>query len=69
MYNSIGEFDLVLGLPFTSPVFIGRELGIPSAFYIPDVYTDWKIPKSMSNVEVLEGKKQLQRFFSKQFYS
>jgi hypothetical protein len=69
LYDSIGECDLVLGLPFTSPVFIGRELGIPSAFYIPDVYTDWKIPKSMNDVEVLKGEKQLQRFFSNQFYN
>ena len=67
LYDSVRDCDLVLGLPFTSPVFIGQELGIPSAFYLPEIYTDWKIPQSMSSVEVLKGKKQLQRFFSKQF--
>ena len=69
LYDAIRDCDLVLGLPFTSPVFIGQELGIPSAFYIPEMYTDWKIPQSMSDLEVLKGKKQLQRFFNKQFYN
>ena len=69
LYDSIGECDLVLGLPFTSPVFIGQELGVPSAFYIPEINTDFKVPTLVSEVEVLMGKKQLQRFFSEHIYN
>jgi len=69
LYDLIRECDLVLGLPFTSPVLIGQELGIPSAFYMPEMYTDFKIPNSFGNIRVLKGKKQLHRFFSKQFYN
>jgi len=67
LYDSVKNCDLVLGLPFTSPVFIGQELGIPSAFYLPEIYTDWKIPQSMSSIKVIKGKKQLQYFFREKF--
>ena len=38
LYGLIRNADSVIGIPFTSPVVVGRELGIPSAFM--DVHTD-----------------------------
>ena len=38
LYGLIRNADSIIGIPFTSPVVVGRELGIPSAFM--DVHTD-----------------------------
>ena len=52
LYGLIRSADSVIGIPFTSPVVVGRELGIPSAFM--DVHSDeYFLPEEHNEFPVL----------------
>jgi polysaccharide biosynthesis PFTS motif protein len=62
LYGLVGSADLVVGIPFTSPVVLAKELNVPSFFYIPESARDWVIAESQDGVEVINGRNQLEIF-------
>lgn len=52
LYGLIANADVVIGIPFTSPVVVGREMGIKSAFM--DVHKDeFLLPETHNEFPVL----------------
>ena len=62
LYQLVGSAELVVGIPFTSPVVLAKELNIPSFFYVPESARDWDIAESQDGVEVINGRNQLEIF-------
>jgi polysaccharide biosynthesis PFTS motif protein len=62
LYQLVGNADLVVGIPFTSPVVLAKELNVPSFFYVPESARDWDIAASQDGVEVINGRNQLEIF-------
>jgi polysaccharide biosynthesis PFTS motif protein len=57
--ESILNYQVVIGLPFTSPVLASSKLNRPSAYYVPLETGDWEIQSERDGISVLKGKKQL----------
>ena len=52
MYGFISKVDCVIGIPFTSPVVVGRELGVASG-YIDFYKDDFLIPETHNGFPVI----------------
>jgi polysaccharide biosynthesis PFTS motif protein len=57
--ESILNCQVVIGLPFTSPILAASRLNRPSIYYAPLVAGDWDIPSERDGILVLRGKRQL----------
>lgn len=64
LYHLIGSSKVVIGLPFTSPVFIAKELGVPSCYYVSDIESDWVFPRELDGVNLISGKYDLKKWLS-----
>jgi polysaccharide biosynthesis PFTS motif protein len=62
LYDLVGQSKLVIGIPFTSPVILAKELKVPSVYYVPESASNWLISKTQDGVTVLKGKSQLESF-------
>ena len=62
--ESILNCQVVIGLPFTSPVLAASRLNRPSVYYAPLEAGDWDIPSERDGILVLRGKKQLSDFLN-----
>lgn len=57
--ESILNCQIVIGLPFTSPVLAASRLNRSSIYYAPLEAGDWDIPSERDGILVLRGKKHL----------
>jgi len=60
LYELIAKSRCVIGVPFTSPVVIAKELRVPSCYYIGDDKVI--LPKKYNNIPVLRNKQELLSF-------
>lgn len=64
LYGLVREVDCVIGSPFTSPVVLAKELGVPAAFM--DFYRDeYFLPEVENNLPVLQNAEELFEWLSK----
>jgi polysaccharide biosynthesis PFTS motif protein len=68
LYTAIGNADLVLGPPYTSPVFVARELNVPSC-YLAFGSTGWRIHKSLDSIPVHFSEEEFLEFLEDTFLS
>ena len=66
LYSIIKNADLVLGPVYTSPIFVARELGVPSC-YLAFHADGWRIKKSLDSIPVLFSAEELQEFLNQTF--
>ena len=60
-YELISDVDLVMGLPYTSPVQLAKSLNIKSAYVsLNDFY--WDIPMEFEGIEILHSLKSLEDY-------
>jgi polysaccharide biosynthesis PFTS motif protein len=57
--NEIRASQLVIGLPFTSPVLISSHLERPSFYYVPSNAGEWELPPERDGIVVVQGKIRL----------
>jgi len=62
LYEIIEGALLVIGIPFTSPVILAKELKVESIYYIPDSARDWIIGSDEDGIRVVQGKKELLKY-------
>jgi polysaccharide biosynthesis PFTS motif protein len=67
LYEVISMSDIVIGIPFTSPVLIAKELNIPCFYYAPDQAAMWDLPLTHEDIPVLRGYNNLQQAIEKEF--
>lgn len=64
LYGFISSVNCAIGIPFTSPVVVGRELGIPSAYM--DLHNDdFYMPSSHNGFSVISDEVQLSLWLQK----
>ena len=63
LYELISRSKLVIGVPFTSPVFIAKELGVPCCYFLEDDMV--KLPMYYNDIKVLRSKSELKFFIDK----
>lgn len=66
LYSIIQTADLVLGPPYTSPIFVARELGIPSC-YVAFKAKGWRIRESLDSIPVHFSVETFQIFLEQNF--
>lgn len=57
--ESILNCQIVIGLPFTSPVLVAAMLDRPSVYYAPLDAGDWELPSERDGILVIRGQKDL----------
>jgi hypothetical protein len=62
LYQLVGESSLVVGIPFTSPVILAKEMNIPCFYYVPDSASNWEIGKRQDDIAVIIGRSELSAF-------
>lgn len=62
LYQLVGKSSMVVGIPFTSPVMLAKELNIACFYYVPDSAKNWEIGKCQDGIAVITGKKELRAF-------
>lgn len=55
----ISKSQIVIGMPFTSPVLVARALGINCIYYVPEELGDWELPPSRDHIRVIQGVEHL----------
>jgi len=58
LFNFIGESDVIISIPYSSPVILAHTLKIPAFFYDPGnqlIFPDRYFPKSIVKVAKLEN--------------
>lgn len=63
LYEIISRSKLVIGVPFTSPVLIAKELGVLCCYFLEDDMV--KLPKYYNDIKVIRSKSELEFFISK----
>lgn len=66
IYSIIKNVDLVLGPVYTSPIFVARELGVPSC-YLAFHADGWRIKRSLDSIPVLFSAEEFQEFLIRTF--
>jgi polysaccharide biosynthesis PFTS motif protein len=66
VYTMIKNADLVLGPPYTSPIFVASELSVPSC-YLAFQANDWRIYKSLDSIPVHFSEEEFQEFLEQSF--
>lgn len=66
IYSIIKNVDLVLGPVYTSPIFVARELGVPSC-YLAFHANGWRIEKSLDSIPILFSAEEFQEFLNRTF--
>ena len=62
LYELVRSVSLVVGIPFTSPVIVAKELKVPCIYYVPELASDWIIGKSEDGVAIVNGRKEFELF-------
>ena len=62
LYDLIGGVSLVIGIPFTSPIVLAKELNVPCIYYVPESASDWIIGKSQDGVAIVNGRNEFELF-------
>ena len=62
----IKDADLVIGPPYTSPIFVASELNVPSC-YLAFQANDWRIHKSLDSIPVHFSEEEFQEFLEQNF--
>jgi polysaccharide biosynthesis PFTS motif protein len=62
--GAILSTNVVIGLPFTSPVLLASQLKRPSIYYVPIDVGNWEIPPERDGIAVIQGKIQLLEYLS-----
>lgn len=62
LYDLVRSVSLVVGIPFTSPVILAKELDVPCIYYVPESASDWIIGKSNDGVAVVNGRSEFESF-------
>lgn len=62
LYETISQSKLVIGVPFTSPVSIAKELGVPCCYFLEDDMV--KLPRYYNDIKVIRSKSELEFFIS-----
>lgn len=64
LYGIVSSVDCIIGIPFTSPVVVGRELGTPATFV--DLYKDdYQLPETHNGFQVISDHNQLKSWLEK----
>ncbi len=64
LYGLVNEVNCIIGIPFTSPVVVGRELNVPSAYF--DTYVDdYQLPRTHNGFQVISDEVQLATWLEK----
>ena len=66
LYTMIKNADLVLGPPYTSPIFVASELSVSSC-YLAFQANDWRIHKSLDSIPVHFSEEEFQEFLEQNF--
>jgi len=66
IYTTVKNADLVLGPPYTSPVFVASELSVPSC-YLAFQASGWRIHKSLDAIPVHFSEEEFQEFLEQKF--
>ncbi len=66
IYTTVKNADLVLGPPYTSPIFVASELSVPSCYLAFQAY-DWRIHKSLDSIPVHFSEEEFQEFLEQNF--
>ena len=66
LYTMINDADLVIGPPYTSPIFVASELNVPSC-YLAFQANDWRIHKSLDSIPVHFSAEEFQGFLEQNF--
>ena len=66
LYTMIKDADLVIGPPYTSPIFVASELNVPSC-YLAFQANDWRIHKSLDSIPVHFSAEEFQEFLEQNF--
>jgi polysaccharide biosynthesis PFTS motif protein len=66
IYTAVKNADLVLGPPYTSPIFVASELSVPSC-YLAFQANDWRIQKSLDSIPVHFSEEEFQEFLEQNF--
>ena len=66
IYTMVKNADLVLGPPYTSPIFVASELSVPSS-YLAFQANDWRIQKSLDSIPVHFSGEEFQEFLQQNF--
>jgi polysaccharide biosynthesis PFTS motif protein len=69
LYEIIDGALLVIGIPFTSPVILAKEMKVESIYYIPDSAQDWIIGSIEDGIKVIQGREELTRYVRSLFYN
>lgn len=67
LYELIDGALLVIGIPFTSPVILAKEMKVESIYYIPDSAQDWIIGSIEDGIKVIQGREELMRYVRTSF--
>jgi len=62
LYELVGKSSLVVGIPFTSPVILAKEMNIPCFYYVPDSANNWEFGKRQDDIAVIIGRSELSAF-------
>jgi polysaccharide biosynthesis PFTS motif protein len=62
LYQLVGKSSLVVGIPFTSPVILAREMNVPCFYYVPDSAHNWEIGERQDGIAVIKGRSELCTF-------
>jgi polysaccharide biosynthesis PFTS motif protein len=60
LYEIISRSNLVIGVPFTSPVLIAKELGVRCCYFLEDDMV--KLPEYYNDIKVIRSKSELEFF-------
>jgi hypothetical protein len=64
IYGIANSVDCIIGIPFTSPVVVGRELATPATFV--DLYKDdYQLPETHNGFQVISDHNQLKSWLEK----
>lgn len=68
LYSCIGSSSLILAMPYSSPIEIGNEMGIPGAYYF-EGDSRWKLELDRKTSPVFTRKNQLKFWIETNLYS
>jgi len=66
LYELISSARMVIGIPYVSPVFIAREFGIPSCYYISEEFSEWNLQSELDGTPTRVGKEAILKWIEDQ---
>lgn len=66
LYECISESKAILAVPFSSPIEIGEEIGVPGA-YFTEGSAEWDLKPRNKSIPLLSGKRDLENWLERIF--